>query len=452
MAKPDKQPVNQRPDWLNWRLGVIVLGTLSLAGWMLWKQGTGAFSTMPMVAALGFIAWLLFGTSAPQGSAEWFRALLIALAVALPIRWMVGEPYKIPSGSMEPTLHGVDEFMKGDRVFVNKWRYGTRWPLNHSGVPFLRKQIEYADSRIWNGKDIERWDIVVFKSIEEGVVERGQPNTLVKRVIGLPGERVQIRNGCIEINGEPLELPDDMPDIYYTSNTYSTAPYGVWPDDEYSLIPDDHYFLLGDNSGSSRDGRYWGFVPNEHIIGRVSAIWWPPPRWRDFTGFSRTYWWRGLLLTLGLFTLWRLFVGRSWHVYENESSTVNAKEHLIINRFALGLPIPFTSFRMSSRLPKKGALVLYRPKEKNADWRLARVAGLPGEDARVDDPAFSAKGKYGVSKKKEHMRIPDGHYFLLAEDPEADDSRVEGWVPHERLVGVASIVWWPLTRVRRVAP
>ncbi len=232
----------------------------------MWYAGLG-------LCVAGVFFWLTAGMTGRQ-VVEWVKGAGLALACALVIRWAIAEPYRIPSSSMETTLHGDPRFGRGDRVFVNKWIYGIR-------VPFMNRRLFY-------GKAPERWDIVVFKSVEPDAIHK----TLVKRIVGMPGERVLIRQGKIYVNGSPLPLPDSLPpDTYYTSPP--DARYGVLEDDQYSLIPPGHYLVLGDNSAHSRDGRYFGWLPNEHIVGRVACIWWPPTRWRDFTGFSRSWWWRG---------------------------------------------------------------------------------------------------------------------------------------------------------------
>ena len=131
---------------------------------------------------------------------EWVKSAVFALMLALTIRWAVAEPYRIPSGSMEPTLHGDESPLKGDRVFVNKWVYGLRWP--------------FLNSRIFEGWAPQRWDIVVFKTVEPDAIHP----TLVKRIVGLPGEHINIHDGKVFVNGEALEIPDFMPDnMYYTS-------------------------------------------------------------------------------------------------------------------------------------------------------------------------------------------------------------------------------------------
>ena len=286
---------------------------------------------------------------------------LILILAVLSFRWLLIEPYKIPSGSMEPTLHGDMRFFRGDRVGVNKLIYGPR-------VPFM-------NTRVFHLGEPQRWDIVVFKTVEENALHK----TLVKRVVGLPGERIHIKDGKIWVNGEPVEPPESLRAIlHYTSalevtednldrfilymaragsppreatskdhflrtlveelgrvrerlggrrpdeigpeearslagelspvsrgiveqyfraqqETQYPLRYGILQDDEHSLVPENCYLVCGDNSADSADGRVFGWLPNDNILGRAFCIWWPPSRMRDLTGFSRTWWGMSLL-------------------------------------------------------------------------------------------------------------------------------------------------------------
>lgn len=387
---------------------------------------------------------------------EWVKSAVFALMLALTIRWAVAEPYRIPSGSMEPTLHGDESPLKGDRVFVNKWIYGLRWP--------------FLNSRIFEGWAPQRWDIVVFKTVEPDAIHP----TLVKRIVGLPGEHINIRDGKVFVNGEALEIPDFMPDnMYYTSEEMRSMKYGVRPEEEFSVVPEGHYLMLGDNSANSKDGRYFGWLPEEHMVGRVACIWWPLNRCRDFTGFTSTLWWRGLMGSLAVLLFFRLFIGQSWPVIMDSSRKV---QHIYVSFTAIGLRIPFLGiWMMVWNTPKRGELVLYRssdPRVPRDALLFGRVAGLPGEHVEIEDGALRVNGKpaplpcwpesmsyehndsqaaYG--KKKKHTDVPDGHYFLLADPPnetDAYDSRLLGWVPARDVLGVATYVWWPFASCRRL--
>lgn len=163
---------------------------------------------------------------------EWFKSLIWAVAIALFIRAFLIGNFKIPSTSMVPTLK------VGDRLLSNNVIYRLREP--------------------------KRGEVVIFKYPED------PKRDFVKRMIGLPGERVMIKNGRIFINGEVVE-EGPIAKIYY----YSEGFYGNGEEVE---VPEGCYYVLGDNSINSRDSRYWGFVPKKNIVGKALFIYWPP--WR----------------------------------------------------------------------------------------------------------------------------------------------------------------------------
>jgi len=399
---------------------------------------------------------------------EWGKSIIVAVLVALAIRWVFLEPFRIPSGSMEPTFFGNPSIFRGDRVWVNKFVYGTRYPLNGIRIPRTSYHLNYAESRLWPRHKPERWDIVVFKSVEESSVH----TTLVKRVVGLPGERIHIANGKVHADGVPLQTPPDMPPVEYTSppsGFSSDMKYGILPEDKYSLVPEDSYLLLGDNSAQSRDGRYFGWVPYERILGRVSCIWLPVGRWRDFTGFSETWWWWTAVTAVLIFLVWRFFFGRSWRYMRGDKI-----RHVLINRWAYGLPMPFTRIMLASwGKPRRGDFVLYAPpaEAKNAPHLLVgRIAGLPGERVFLDAGKLEVDGRsvdhlelsqrvyeaaddtgpYARSKGKQYSLVPEGYVFILTEndDPEDHlDSRTLGWTPLRNLQGRAFATWWPPHRI-----
>ncbi len=185
----------------------------------------------------------------PQKSAarEWIESILIALVLALFIRTFFVQAFKIPTGSMRMTL------MEGDRILVNKLRYGPRVPFTHYRLPgFGRPQ---------------RGDVIVF------IYPEDPKRDFIKRIIGLEGESVKIKDGDIFVDGT---LVDESPmnQFYY----YNRGRYGNR--DEAVRVPEGHLYVLGDNSASSKDSRYWGFVPEENIIGRAEVIYWPIRRIR----------------------------------------------------------------------------------------------------------------------------------------------------------------------------
>jgi len=436
------------------------------------------------------LSWLV-GDMSKQNAIDWTKNILIALGLAFLIRWPITEPYKIPSQSMYPTLNGVDRFLKGDRVFVNKFKYGVR-------VPFMNK-------RLWHGDEPQRWDVVVFQSPDPNA----QHSTLIKRIVGLPGERIHIAHGKVYANGQALTLPADMPPVHYTSpgerihiadgkayigTDVLTGPpdqipardvtiprddmlFGILEDDAHAVVPAGHYLMLGDNSSNSRDGRYFGWVPNENIVGKAYCIWWPIPRCRDFTGFTKTWWWRTALAILSVFVLWRLFIGRSWAVRNDAvADTVVAGEHVYVNRTALGVPVPFTRMRLTAgRALRRGEVVVYHGPVSDSTGEsiyLGRVAGLPGERVYLDNGSImingaplaaddplagrvfasdDGAGPYGKSKGKEYSEAPENHYFILCDNfDESEDSRSLGWVSRRDVIGPVTSVWWPLGNRRKI--
>lgn len=166
---------------------------------------------------------------------NWGEPFVVALALALIIRTFFFGPYKIPTGSMIPT------FMEKDRIFVDKISYRFKMP--------------------------QRGDIIVFKYPED------KKKDYVKRLVGLPGDRVEIREGQLFINGEKSKAPPFTKVYYYNFDEW---PYGKRG--EVITVPPDSYFVLGDNSAHSSDSRKWGFVPRQNLVGKAFFIWWPPKR------------------------------------------------------------------------------------------------------------------------------------------------------------------------------
>jgi len=176
---------------------------------------------------------------------DWLVTIVGAIAIVLAIKAWVVNPYRIPSSSMEPTLHcarpGSEcEARFSDRVLACRFCY-----------------------RFWNPK---RGQIVVFHTPPLAEVRCGAGGTFVKRLIGLPGETWEERGGYVYINGKPLSEP------YIKAarrDSRTIAPIKIAPG---------HYFMMGDNRISSCDSRAWGTVPHKNLIGKVFATYWPPGR------------------------------------------------------------------------------------------------------------------------------------------------------------------------------
>lgn len=208
--------------------------------------------------------------------AEFFKTAMIAVVLALLIRTFLLEPFNIPSGSMKPTLQ------IGDYLFVSKPAYG----FSRYSFPFGFMPIE---GRIWNGgKKPQRGDVVVFKLPSNPSID------YIKRIIGLPGDTVQVKGGELYINGEKVDRePVGLTRIEEGGSATTlmeyieTLPGGVMHriyeegDDrpldntEEFTVPEGHYFAMGDNRDNSQDSRVTslvGFIPAENIVGKASFI------------------------------------------------------------------------------------------------------------------------------------------------------------------------------------
>ncbi len=197
---------------------------------------------------------------------EYSRSLFPVLLVVLLFRSFLFEPFKIPSGSMIPTL------LVGDFILVNKYVYGLRLPV------FNKKFVSIGEP--------ERGDVIVFRKPGEEHV------SFIKRLIGLPGDTISYRDKKLFINGDPIEMEEAG---RYTSQDVKCATPrrdavrfietlgdktheillhessgsrdGQW------VVPEGHYFAMGDNRDRSNDSREWGFIPEENLMGRAVGIW-----------------------------------------------------------------------------------------------------------------------------------------------------------------------------------
>jgi signal peptidase I len=174
---------------------------------------------------------------------DWVATIAIAVLVVLFVKVEVANPYRIPSPSMEPTLHCARPIdgCRGrfsDRVVANRFIYRFREP--------------------------KRGEIVVFETPRTAVC--GQTGTFVKRIVGLPGEVVQLRDGLLYVDGLRIDEPY-IADGLRGDETRSWRP-----------VPQDSYFVMGDNRIASCDSREWGTVPKDDLIGPVFLTYWPPNR------------------------------------------------------------------------------------------------------------------------------------------------------------------------------
>jgi signal peptidase I len=178
---------------------------------------------------------------------DWALTITVAIAFVLVFESEIAKPYRIPSSSMEPTLHCAKPGPEclgsfNDRIIANRLAYDFGSP--------------------------KRGQIVVFKTTLAAAIcgQGGGDSTFVKRLIGLPGDTVSERNGFIFINGKPLAEP-------YVDPALRDHETGTW------RVAPGHYFFLGDDRNFSCDSRKWGAVPRSNLIGPAMITYWPPSRW-----------------------------------------------------------------------------------------------------------------------------------------------------------------------------
>lgn len=197
---------------------------------------------------------------------EWGGSFFPVLALVLVLRSFVAEPFVIPSGSMIPTLE------VGDYILVNKYTYGLRLPVLGTKV------VEVGGP--------ERGDVMVF-------FPPHQPNYFIKRVVGIPGDRIEYRNKRVSINGEPVEVeiidrsPPGHPNAVEVEERLGEQTHRIHIYPQMTMescarrrlegcswvVGEGEYFMMGDNRDQSDDSRSWGMVPEENIVGRAVAIW-----------------------------------------------------------------------------------------------------------------------------------------------------------------------------------
>jgi signal peptidase I len=181
---------------------------------------------------------------------EYFESVIIAVILALFIRTFVVQAFKIPTGSMENNL------LIGDHLLVNKFVVGpTASAVERALLPV---------------RPIKRGDVIVFKYPEE------PSRDFIKRVIGLPGETLELRDKKVSVNGQPLdepyvhflEPPGTSSEFREVTSTDVRERYGP------VTVPPNQYFVMGDNRDNSQDSRYWGFLPRDYIKGKAVVIYW----------------------------------------------------------------------------------------------------------------------------------------------------------------------------------
>ena len=210
---------------------------------------------------------------------DWTAGLFPVIVAVFVLRSFLFEPFKIPSGSMIPTL------LVGDLILVNKFTYGVRLPV--------------INTKLTDGTPPKRGDVMVFRYPPKPSLD------YIKRVVGLPGDEVSYLNKQLAINGKPVpttQLPeyfdqDAMRYFRHFDEQLGEHKHGLLKDDDrpafipgveefpgrqncrYSVegvvckVPEGHYFMMGDNRDNSLDSRYWGFVPDRNIVGKAFFIW-----------------------------------------------------------------------------------------------------------------------------------------------------------------------------------
>ncbi|MFH1305840.1 MAG: signal peptidase I [Candidatus Omnitrophota bacterium] len=176
---------------------------------------------------------------------EWIKPILVAAIFALFIRTFIIQPFKIPSGSMYPTLK------PGDRIFVSKLAYGAKIPFTPMRVPGFTHP--------------KSGDIVVFYSSVE------KKKYLIKRFIAAGGDTVLIKDGKLFVNEKEINNAPFGRFFYHNMGEHGG---------EKVTVPEGNFYVLGDNSTNSQDSRYWGFVPEKNLVGRAVLIHWPVKRIR----------------------------------------------------------------------------------------------------------------------------------------------------------------------------
>ncbi|OSM04304.1 putative signal peptidase I [Magnetofaba australis IT-1] len=222
---------------------------------------------------------------------EYYESIVIALGIALTARTFAFEPFKIPSGSMIPTL------LVGDYLFVNKFSYGYRIP--------------YTQKRVFMGAGPHRGDVVVFEFPNDPTKD------YIKRIIGLPGDEIVYQEKQLYVNGTHIARTELGPYEYFGESgirQYTTQFSEVIDGKPHTLlvdkmtfggmpmrtvVPEGRYFVMGDNRDNSNDSRYWGFVPEYRLVGRAVALfwsrndnpitWWNPISWWNSVRWGRLF-------------------------------------------------------------------------------------------------------------------------------------------------------------------
>ncbi|KZY34093.1 MULTISPECIES: signal peptidase I [unclassified Oleiphilus] len=240
-------------------------GLIYLADAILWKPKRDAAKDNSSSAAseeeISEGPWLV----------EVSRSFFPVLAIVLVLRSFLVEPFQIPSGSMLPSLE------VGDFILVNKYAYGFRLPV--------------VGTKVIEMDDPQRGDVMVFKYPKDG------KTNYIKRVIGVPGDKIEYKDKQLWINGELVEekLLANLPGRKLFEETLGSVKHKLYEHkaqlnrgaEGYWEIPEGSYFMVGDNRDNSNDSRFWGVVPDHLVVGKAFAIWMHWPKFFSIPSFSR---------------------------------------------------------------------------------------------------------------------------------------------------------------------
>lgn len=246
----------------------LLLLILTLASGLVWLLDWAVFARIRQQPATS-------KTPAEPAVVEYSKAFFPVLLAVLLLRAFLFEPFRIPSGSMMPSL------LVGDFILVNKFAYGLRAPVWHTPLT--------------EGQRPERGDVVVFRFPDD------ESQDYIKRVIGLPGDHISYYNRRLKVNDKPLKIEkngiyeglgdgngmlgaggcdrvgarcevfnEHIGDTRYTVMTNPATAYSL---NGEIFVPEGHYFVMGDNRDHSNDSRHWGFVPERNLVGRADWIW-----------------------------------------------------------------------------------------------------------------------------------------------------------------------------------
>lgn len=188
---------------------------------------------------------------------EYAKAIITALILAMLIRTFIIQAFKIPSGSMIPTL------LVGDHILVNKFLYGTKIPFSGKRVLMFKKP--------------EKGDIIVFKYPEN------PSKDFIKRVVAVEGDVIESKNKMVHVNGNKVNEP------YAWHTDSSMRPMGIEPRDNFGpvIVPKNKYFVMGDNRDQSYDSRYWGYVDIKDVKGKALILYWSWDSEKNWVRFGR---------------------------------------------------------------------------------------------------------------------------------------------------------------------